>query len=436
MDPCLGLQAYNTRLPLSTVAMDPAVTSLTVLVPLSPLLPLESLVEFLAFLREALGGPAADFVAVCQMLPSRHWRVTFKSESALFLFLRYCDRIGLTALRQQFNRTLCVKDLPAELTDDALKAFFKPYGTVLSLVWDRQYGILTGTRYVEMDLRKHVPSAVSFFGCCGRVTYLQQPRTCFSCGELSHERSSCPFKGKLSPPRRKRKSRFRKPSSPDVSSDSGCTSDAAVTPVRAPTPPVVSQRAVLPTATVSPPAQSSLVPSLSPPLSPRAFPKTVTVLPPAQPSSDTAVPSPSTLVSPRTAPPTALVMSPAQPYMFSLSVIDQIVPPNVPFFDAAAAYATTQLVSPSTVSLKKRRPTPCADRPQKRLFDLELFDPGPIASLDGRLVAQPALHSLAGYILAYLNWPPPIVPTPVFISVFPDPPLVPDYERFYEELRN
>ena len=95
-------------------------------------------------------------------------------------------------------RSIHVRDLPSEVPDDDVRAFFGSFGEVLSIrraTFANYPSVYNGNRVVEVALTQDVPYFVSISSYNCRVWYARQPAQCVICREVGHRAPSCPLSG-------------------------------------------------------------------------------------------------------------------------------------------------------------------------------------------------------------------------------------------------
>ena len=142
-------------------------------------------------------------VQCIQFVPNGIVRVTYK-ESA------QCDAAlsGGVAFRgsnlrvtpvDARTRVVYLRDLPAEVPDEPVRAFFRKFGIVHSLAPQFHPGfpdVATGTRVVRVTLTKDIPSTVRIAGYDARLWYQGQPQSCPICRQFGHRVRDCPLNGR------------------------------------------------------------------------------------------------------------------------------------------------------------------------------------------------------------------------------------------------
>ena len=95
-------------------------------------------------------------------------------------------------------RSVHVRDLPSEVSDEDVKSFFQSYGQVLSVrhsTFANFPAIYNGNRVLEMALDRDIPYLISFGDSNSRVWYPRQPVYYVICRETAHRGPSCPLSG-------------------------------------------------------------------------------------------------------------------------------------------------------------------------------------------------------------------------------------------------
>lgn len=182
--------------------MDFALTACTIVVrfPTTTQVSYDTIADYLYTLTEELEQPEqplCEFVRAHQCLPDKSSaRITFCSSYLVSkaVELAICDMSGNPYIVSPVKprRKVVLRYLPAELSVEAVNAVLAKYGTVISHVFCVSDSVPTGTRVIEMELRESIPSLLSIAGHRALVYYSDQQRTCFSCGQTSHEKKDCP----------------------------------------------------------------------------------------------------------------------------------------------------------------------------------------------------------------------------------------------------
>ena len=137
-----------------------------------------------------------------QFLRNGAVRLTFKDVAScddvlLSSFEFNGHRIRVTAAEQR-SRLVYVRDLPSEVTDDALRASLRPFGEVHSIrrsEHDGFPGLFDGSRVVKMSLSKDIPNLIRLAGFDCRIWYRRQPPWCPICSAPCHRGKECPLNG-------------------------------------------------------------------------------------------------------------------------------------------------------------------------------------------------------------------------------------------------
>ena len=106
-------------------------------------------------------------------------------------------RIRVTAVEQK-SYLVYVRDLPCEVTDDALRASLRPFGEVHSirrLEHNGFPGLFNGSQVVKMSLSKDIPLVIRLAGFDCRAWYCRQPMWCLICSAPGHRGKECPLNG-------------------------------------------------------------------------------------------------------------------------------------------------------------------------------------------------------------------------------------------------
>lgn len=95
-------------------------------------------------------------------------------------------------------RSVRLRNLPSEIPHQDVVDVLARYGEVQQVSSERYgerhpfAGLLSGTRFVKIILKKHVPSFVRVAGAEVHVEYYDQPVTCRICSETGHMAYECP----------------------------------------------------------------------------------------------------------------------------------------------------------------------------------------------------------------------------------------------------
>ena len=110
-----------------------------------------------------------------------------------------CGDVEVRVVRADSRfRSVHVRDLPSEVSDEDVKSFFQSYGQVLSVrpsTFANFPAIYNGYRVLEMALGRDIPYLISFGDSNCRVWYPRQPVYCVICRKTGHRCPSCPLSG-------------------------------------------------------------------------------------------------------------------------------------------------------------------------------------------------------------------------------------------------
>lgn len=143
-----------------------------------------------------------DNLVAVQFLRGGTVRLTFKDFAVCDGFFDHgfaYNDVPLRVVRAESNvRSVYLRDLPIEVPDDAVSAFFSAFGQVISVTCSKFKDFPTlcdGNRVVKMALESDVPYFVRIrdFDC--RVWYSGQPSQCSICRERGHRARDCPLSG-------------------------------------------------------------------------------------------------------------------------------------------------------------------------------------------------------------------------------------------------
>jgi hypothetical protein len=92
-----------------------------------------------------------------------------------------------------------IAGLQPEVNANAIITAMARYGDIHSIkeeMWANHYPykVSTGVRYVNMNLKKKVPSQVTIVAYKTLITYDGQKHTCFTCQETTHYSKDCPHR--------------------------------------------------------------------------------------------------------------------------------------------------------------------------------------------------------------------------------------------------
>lgn len=91
--------------------------------------------------------------------------------------------------------TVRVHDLPSTMSPDTISEYMLKFGEVISIrneTWKHYFpGISNGVRVLRMNLFRHIPSFITIANEPTMVTYINQPKICFHCGQAAHPSKTC-----------------------------------------------------------------------------------------------------------------------------------------------------------------------------------------------------------------------------------------------------
>ena len=124
-------------------------------------------------------------VQCVQFVPNGIVRVTYKESVECDAALVSGVSFRGTSLRatpvDARTRLVYLRDLPAEVPDDPVRAFFRKFGVLHSLSPQFHPGwpdVKNGTRVAKVTLTKDLPSSVRIAGFDARLWYQGQPQSC------------------------------------------------------------------------------------------------------------------------------------------------------------------------------------------------------------------------------------------------------------------
>ena len=151
-------------------------------------------------LVEAIGQ---EKLSTVQFLCHGACRLTFKDDHLAESFMLsglsfHGHRIRLADVEPP-HRLVYLRDLPCEIPDSTVRAFFRPFGSVHSITCsehDGFKGLFNGSRVIKMSIEKDIPPVVQLAGFECHVWYRRQPQMCPICGAPGHRAKECPYDGK------------------------------------------------------------------------------------------------------------------------------------------------------------------------------------------------------------------------------------------------
>ena len=141
-------------------------------------------------------------VQCIQFVPNGIVRVTYKESAQCDAALVSGVSFRGSSLRatpvDARTRLVYLRDLPAEVPDDPVRAFFRKFGVLHSLSPQFHPGwpdVKNGTRVAKVTLTKDLPSSVRIAGFDARLWYQGQPQSCPVCRQFGHRVRDCPLNG-------------------------------------------------------------------------------------------------------------------------------------------------------------------------------------------------------------------------------------------------
>ena len=135
-------------------------------------------------------------------LQGRHVRVTFKDRASCNELVSsglFCGCLEFRVFHAVFGiRSVYVRNLASEISDDDVKIFSQAYGDVLSVSRSTlaNFPALSNlNRVVELALDLDIPYFVTICDYKCRVWYARQPAHCTICGETGYRGSAFPLSG-------------------------------------------------------------------------------------------------------------------------------------------------------------------------------------------------------------------------------------------------
>ena len=141
-------------------------------------------------------------VQCIQFVPNGVVRVTFKESAQCDAALASGVKFRGSSLRvtpvDARTRLVYLRDLPVEVPDEPVRAFFRKFGVLHSLSPQFHPGwpdVKNGTRVAKVTLVKDLPSSVRIAGFDARLWYQGQPQSCPVCRQFGHRVRDCPLNG-------------------------------------------------------------------------------------------------------------------------------------------------------------------------------------------------------------------------------------------------
>ena len=141
-------------------------------------------------------------VQCIQFVPNGVVRVTFKESAQCDAALASGVKFRGSSLRvtpvDARTRLVYLRDLPVEVPDEPVRAFFRKFGVLHSLSPQFHPGwpdVRNGTRVAKVTLVKDLPSSVRIAGFDARLWYQGQPQSCPVCRQFGHRVRDCPLNG-------------------------------------------------------------------------------------------------------------------------------------------------------------------------------------------------------------------------------------------------
>ena len=140
-------------------------------------------------------------VQCIQFVPNGIVRVTFKEsaqcDGALAGGISFRGAGRVTPV-DAHTCLVYLRDLPAEVPHEPVRAFFRKFGVLHSLSPQFHPGwpdVKNGTRVAKVTLSKDLPSYVRIAGFDARLWYQGQPQSCPVCRQFGHRVRDCPLNG-------------------------------------------------------------------------------------------------------------------------------------------------------------------------------------------------------------------------------------------------
>ena len=135
-------------------------------------------------------------------MPNGVVRVTFmesaQCDAALASGVKFCGSSLRVTPVDARTRLVYLRDLPVEVPDEPVRAFFRKFGVLHSLSPQFHPGwpdVKNGIRVAKVTLVKDLPSSVRIAGFDARLWYQGQPQSCPVCRQFGHRVLDCPLNG-------------------------------------------------------------------------------------------------------------------------------------------------------------------------------------------------------------------------------------------------
>ena len=156
---------------------------------------------FSAFVDKLVGCLGEDNLRCVQFVPKHFVRVTFTSfdaRNSAFQSGIFIDSVRLPVVEADpVFKDVYLEHLPDEVSDDAVRVAFRPFGAVHEISRLKHAGssVYTGTRLLKVALACDVPVNLRIMKYPCRVFYNGQPRPCSICRSPEHRALACPLRG-------------------------------------------------------------------------------------------------------------------------------------------------------------------------------------------------------------------------------------------------
>ena len=186
-----------------------------------------------------------DKVQCVQFLRAGRVRLTFDDPESCAAVLKSGLDLGDVAVQlfpaDERVRLVHLRDLPIEVSHDAVSSFFSTYGEVLSVdhcYFDEFPSVRNGNRLIKILLTQDIPYFIEIESYNCRAWYRRQPSQCSICREFGHRAQACSLSGRCrrchQPGHVARECTqawgLPPPVPIDVDVDGSCTSDSTIVP--------------------------------------------------------------------------------------------------------------------------------------------------------------------------------------------------------------
>ena len=144
-----------------------------------------------------------DKVQCAQFLRAGRVRLTFDDPESCAAVLKSGLDLGDVAVQlfpaDERVRLVYLRDLPIEVSHDAVSSFFSTYGEVLSVEYcyfDEFPSVRNGNRLIKILLTQDIPYFTEIESHNCRVWYRRQPSQCSICREFGHRAQACSLSGR------------------------------------------------------------------------------------------------------------------------------------------------------------------------------------------------------------------------------------------------